>query len=218
MFKFREKWLAALALAILLHIGLFFIFYINQSENRLNYSTGGNETNTTQIAVNNLGEDYTLADSSTYATTLEDNKVSAVLDSNQKGNIEDGKQNIEEDSEKDRSVSPDASENKSNLETINNQKSQELDKETEGQSAREAKAELPRKVNGLIESKDNIAVLNRDIPGQYSKDNVNGEYASINGELEEINNQLSDAINEVKRRNQQQIDQSQQPRTDESFE
>ena len=123
-----------------------------------------------------------------------------------------------EDSEENRSTTQDASENKSNLETINNQKSQEKNKEIDGQSASEAKTELPRKVNGLIESKDNIAVLNRDIPGQYSKDNVNGEYASINGELEEINNQLSDAINEVKRHNQQQIDQSQQPRTYESFE
>lgn len=218
MFKFREKWLAALALAILLHIGLFFIFYINQSENRLDYSTDGKKINAAQLAVNNLGKDYTLADSSTYATTLEDNKVSAVIDSNQKGNIEDSKQAIVEDSEENRSTTQDVSENKSNLETINNQKSQEKNKEIDGQSASEAKTELPRKVNGLIESKDNIAVLNRDIPGQYSKDNVNGEYASINGELEEINNQLSDAINEVKRHNQQQIDQSQQPRTYESFE
>ena len=57
MFKFREKWLAALALAILLHIGLFFIFYINQSENRLDYSTDGKKINAAQLAVNNLGKD-----------------------------------------------------------------------------------------------------------------------------------------------------------------
>lgn len=221
MVKLREKWLAALALAILLHAGIFLIFYINQNENIPTSTTDGKKNNAAQLAASNPDSDYILVDTGVYTTTLKDSKTSPVIQDDQEQNIENSEQSSPNNTEKEALPSQENSESKADTATINNQNLQGKNKEIERNSAKHTGTALPENVNGLGERMDDTAVLNRNMPKLKSEadmDNkADSKYESVNEELEEINNQLSDAINEVKKRNQQKIDQSQQPHIHEGF-
>ncbi|MGO2279201.1 MAG: hypothetical protein ACTH5U_10355, partial [Pseudomonadales bacterium] len=64
----------------------------------------------------------------------------------------------------------------------------------------------------LEEIKNNASLLDIDVPAQKSNVEIDKDYLSAKSEVEAINNQLSAAINEVKKRNQQKIDEQQQLR------
>ena len=220
MAKFREKWVAALAFAILLHVGMFFIFYINHDENKLKYSTDDKNNNAAHLTLNNLDKKQTLVEYSASITTLDATKSSLEITHLQKENLESSKQSVMEEPEKKPLTSQKTIENKMQSETINTQNLQEQNKEMAGKPIKNTEAFFAENVNELGVFKKDLVVIKRDMPKQESSVSTDNKYESINGELEEITNQLSEVINEVKRRNQQQIDQTQtqQTRTYESFE
>ena len=62
--------------------------------------------------------------------------------------------------------------------------------------------------------KDDVGLLNIDIPIPNSEPKIEREYNLIKSEIEETNDKLSDAINEVKKYNQRKIDDIQQKKNE----
>ena len=61
--------------------------------------------------------------------------------------------------------------------------------------------------------KNEAGLLATDVPIEKEQIKIDKEYVSMKSEVEEVNNRLSAAINEVKKRNQQKIDQMEQQKT-----
>ncbi|MEH6668462.1 MAG: hypothetical protein V7689_11970, partial [Psychrobacter sp.] len=71
MMKFREKWFRALCLAILVHVGVFFIFYLNTHQTD-SVEVAESQTNSTEpIAINNVD-----LPEKVYTTTVTNTKTS----------------------------------------------------------------------------------------------------------------------------------------------
>ena len=210
MVKFREKWLAALGFAILLHILLFSVLYINQDKNVMNNSSIVKETNTSQRDINNIDNGYKLVDSSTYTTTSELTKKPLKIDNEQKENLENLKPPTTEDREKKPLVSQNDNENKIKLTTIYNRNLQEKDKDIEVKPIIKTEIVLRENVNSLDKIKKNSDIISRDMPTQKVEVHIDSEYDLIKEELEEVNIEISNAINEIKKHNQKKIDQIQQ--------
>ena len=69
--KFREKWFRALCLAILVHVGVFFIFYLNTHQTD-SVEVAESQTNSTEpIAINNVD-----LPEKVYTTTVTSTKTS----------------------------------------------------------------------------------------------------------------------------------------------
>lgn len=64
--------------------------------------------------------------------------------------------------------------------------------------------------NDKIYVKDNVVLLNRDLPQSAAPNAVPDDVERIKADAEKANDELSSAINKIKKRNQQQIDQREQ--------
>lgn len=210
MVKFREKWLAALGFAILLHVLFFFIFFINQDEKLINNSSNSKEINTAQRDVKNTDNEYVLVDSNPYITTSEVTQKSRKINNEQKEKLENLKSSPIEDKGKEPLASQKSAENKIDLSTINNLKLQEKNKETGVNSNWKTETFSHENVSSGDMVKKNSNVISRDMPTQKVEVHIDSEYDLIKEELEDVNNEISNAINEVKKHNQQKIDQIQQ--------
>ena len=71
MSQFFKKWSAALVFAILLHLGIFFLFYINSYENRTNNMVNSQEFIEDTTMRTNIEKDYL----STIVTALQKSYV-----------------------------------------------------------------------------------------------------------------------------------------------
>ncbi|MGP5436481.1 hypothetical protein [Psychrobacter alimentarius] len=225
MMKFREKWFWALCLAILVHSGIFLIFYLNT-----------NKTNTVEIADNGVDtadmstavSDITLPPTDKiYTTTVTSTKSLDNID-NSLNNID----NVDERSVVTKPMSNDEQTvNSENIQTRSTQtsnniydnskkatpRSQEITQKNEAstQKNQSIKDKNPQPMvansdQNLEEIKNNAGLLDIDIPTQKSAVQIDKDYLSAKSEVEEINRQLSAAINEVKKRNEQKIDERQQ--------
>lgn len=67
--------------------------------------------------------------------------------------------------------------------------------------------------NEIVYVKDGVVLLNRDLPQSITKSAMPTGIAQAKMEAEMANDELSGAINEVKRRNQQQIEQREQEKS-----
>jgi len=257
MMKFREKWFWALALAVLVHVGVFLIFYFN-----------ANHADTAEMADSSMNTDQPVAISSTpsapndkiYTTTVTSTKT---LDNEGSGtNSRD--EVVSNDSVNNNGLgSSSASKNAaSNSEPIITAESEETnspqvptinanvikqsntakqpvttpqtpqkfrlpaqreqtqrEQPLENQALKNQVDNTPQSIppnseNNMEQAKNNAGLLDRDIPTQKSNVKVDKDYLSAKSEVEGINDQLSAAINEVKKRNQQKIDERQQFRNE----
>lgn len=239
MIKFREKWFWALCLAILVHVGVFLIFYINASqtdttastEERINTASDNSLIERPDSSLNNIDSPST---DKVYATTLTDTKV--IKDSTTPADpnelIKGKQQAINSEAGLDTGSKSDSKNNNTN--SKNSNAAVDIASETAPNSkatSQQAKSPPQRSrpidepiedatqpnppitasaVENLEAAKNNAGLLAIDVPTQQTGVKIDKDYLAAKSEVEELNNQLSAAINEVKKRNQQQIDQRQQ--------
>lgn len=215
MINVRDKWLSTLLLVILLHVGVFFILYLNLNNNLKDHTHSKNSSDD-KLTVNNIDNEYQPIKTQTYISTA--NKI--------------------EDTSKPDSGSIQSTDylNKAILEATKNQvSSPKRYNESETLLSKEVDyaSDKPSKENNetlkdkqaskvvptvysdneyLVRTKNDGSLLNMDIPTQQTEVKIDKNHDFR--EAEEINNQLSAAINEVKKRNQQKIDQMQQQQPD----
>lgn len=203
MRKLREKWIWALCLAILVHIGVFFIFYLNidkDSSRQINRSSQITNTIKTTEPLTTIdtsdNQSPSNSNSKIYTTTLKNDKI-----------IND----INISSEKTTIITPEKE--LSSLSTPTNDKVDSIQvlRDDNNPVSTEAKTSVNNQTVNTI--KNEAALLATDVPIQREQVKIDKEYLSMKSEVEEVNNRLSAAINEVKKRNQQKIDQIEQQKT-----
>ena len=96
-----------------------------------------------------------------------------------------------------------------------NKKPVQVDSYPENQADESPQSTVTNTSETLEAFRNNAALLDIDVPTRQTNVKVDKDYLSAKSEVEEINNQLSAAINEVKKRNQQKID-DRQPLRDET--
>ena len=236
----REKWLWTLCLAILVHVGFFFVFYLNIDKDkstavpheRANIDKSSISADVNQNAASSTAKTYTVTDAKKTARSNDDvtqpamnhESISASNPSNFNSNEVLVAQTLTESTEgasttsaltlneraqrseklntqaDDLSVAVPSSSNLSNSNSSNNDPSSNTSL---------TKTETPEEI------KARAGLLSMDVPTQQpdSKNiKIDTGYLSAKSDVEDVNSQLSAAINEVKKRNQQKIDETQQLR------
>ena len=225
MIKFREKWFWALCLAVLVHVAVFFIFYMNM-----------NKTDSLDVASSSINKDEPFAinsqDSSVtdkiYTTTLESTTATDSTDSDSGDSDVDAADRTGTDTSSLTELTSSNKETSANTPSSiedNAQKpvptakktAQENDAPTQ-KNARQNNKLLANQLNENDQSlvtnstetletfRNNAGLLDIDVPTRQNNVKLDKDYLSAKSEVEAINNQLSSAINEVKKRNQQKID------------
>lgn len=213
MSQFFKKWSAALVFAILLHLGIFFLFYINSYENRTDNIANSQEFIEDTTMRNNIEKDYLSTMTQAHITTLNTAEKDHDIDKIQERDLGIRKEPISKTKEK----IPSKSLKVVNLiptypsktETISNKNLQENNNILENERSIGIEPNsFPNE--DLADIKDDLGLLNIDMPIRSLRSQTDSKYHLIKSDIEETNDQLSDAINEVKKRNQQKIDQIQQ--------
>jgi len=233
MMKFREKWFWALCLAVLVHVGVFFIFYLNTHQTD-SVEVADSQMNTTEpAAINSID-----LPEKVYTTTVTSTKTSNDTNNNVEDTV-NKKSEIGDKSEASQLTSSD--EQTTNVESrkapsspaannVDNKPEKPASASIESVQANKTplqKEETPNAKTDsntqsivantddkLEEIKNNASLLDIDVPAQKSNVKIDKDYLSAKSEVEAINDQLSAAINEVKKRNQQKIDDQQQLRNE----
>lgn len=225
MIKFREKWFWALCLAVLVHVAVFFIFYMNM-----------NKTESSDVASNSINKDEPLAinsqDSSVpdkiYTTTLKSTTApdstgsdsgDTAVDATDRTGIDTSSSTELTSSNKETSANTPSSMDEKPKKPVSTAKktAQENDVPTQkdarqnnkllANQSNENDQPIVTNSNETLETfRNNAGLLDIDVPTRQSNVKLDKDYLSAKSEVEAINNQLSSAINEVKKRNQQKID------------
>ncbi len=243
MMKFREKWFWALCLAILVHAGVFFILYFNAKSSDTP-EMADNSTNTelpaTVSTITSPPNDKVYTTTVTSTKTL-DNRHDSVatadsIDSVNTASTSDttGKnKTVNTTTNNDTPIvslenTKKAASRTSNAIDGNTEKTIPTSKATTAQIRNYSQENKPPRLQtddssqpiitsadtNLENLKNNAGLLEMDVPAQKSTVTVDKDYLSAKSEVEEINDQLSSAINEVKKRNQQKIDDQHRPRNE----
>lgn len=206
MIKLRDKWLWALCLAIFVHVGVFFILYLNINKAdsiKVTATTVNVNKPSTTIDIKN---GYPTLESKAYISTLSDNKnLDKLVDESTKNTLATNQEKADipnknelKPSQKPKNDSDLASTSPSFKSTIDVSQEKNL---TEHQSDNN---------ETLEDIKKNVGLLDIDVPNRKDNVKTDKEYLLRKSEVEELNSRLSTAINEVKERNQQKIDEIEQ--------
>ena len=224
----RDKWLPALVLALLVHAVLIVGFYLNANKDKLAPSTSHNENLNAHLAASPQDDKKAATDSSENKqvvgeiTDLE--RASGALMTEQQNVFKNNAEsNPERQDEREDTPAKDilnASNNNSTLSqrlkreqknrtvNLNEIKLNNSRDNTSHQTAEDntfATKEL-NKSNPLTTEASHPALLDRDAPKPTNLKGIDDSYDKTKAETEEVNEKLSAAISEVKRRNQQKID------------
>ncbi|MFP3456381.1 hypothetical protein R0J89_08950 [Psychrobacter sp. SIMBA_152] len=233
MMKFREKWFWALCLAVLVHVGVFFVFYLNT------HQTDSVEVAESQIktaeptVINNVDlpeKVYTTSVTSTKTSDdTNDNVEDTVNKKSEIGNEPKTSQLTSSDEQtanvESRKAPPSSAANNvdgkpkkpastSIVSAQANKTPPQEEKALNAQTDSNTQSIVASTNDKLEEIKNNASLLDIDVPAQKSNVKIDKDYLSAKSEVEAINDQLSAAINEVKKRNQQKIDEQQQLRNE----
>lgn len=213
----REKWLWALCLAILVHVGFFFVFYLNVHKEPAEVANEGVDIATPPVATD-VGQDLSPSIAKTYTVTDTDStdpmeavshddavatqptpnqEPPAVTNTDEALSAQTLTENSMSTSPKPVSTLKERAQKSGNLNT---------------QSDKISLSMPANSIDALESMKTQAGLLSIDIPTEQPHVKIDKAYLSVKSEVEEINNQLSAAINEVKQRNQQKIDEVQQLR------
>lgn len=225
MVKLREKWIWGLCLAVLVHVGVFFIVYLNididdsvivNNHREVSSETDSNikiseprvvinisRSEESDVFVSGLETVETITDNQRTSILTDDsidNKTTAPKKTGKHKDLESGKQDLSLSKKLKTNKNIEASEG---IETNKGIKDQKDALPVTDDSVNESNLTLE-------EIKNNAGLLDMDVPTQISKVKIDQNYKDMKSEVEKTNSQLSDAINEVKKRNQQKIEQMQQ--------
>ncbi|SJN24247.1 hypothetical protein [Psychrobacter sp. JB385] len=214
MIIFREKWLWALCLAILVHVGFFFIFYMNVNKedslpvtnSRIDMAKPSVTPDIIDDLPPTIAKTYTAPDKN--VNTVSSKDTTETPSTTQKNPITfaqtddiSAAQTLTEDSVLMPTKS--ASTLKSRAEKI----------KPPSPDTEEMSVSIPSdNIEALESIKTRAGLLSIDVPTQQPTIKIDKDYLSVKSEVEDINSQLSAAINEVKNRNQQKIDEAQRLR------
>ncbi len=233
MMKFREKWFWALCLAVLVHVGVFFIFYLNTHQTD-SVEVADSQTNTTEPSlINNVNlpeKVYTTTVTSTKTSNdTNDNVEDTVNTKFEIGNEPEASQLTSSDEQttnvESKKASPSSAANNiddkpkkrasTSIESAQaNSTAPQKEKAPNVQTDSNTQSIVANTDDKLEEIRNNASLLDIDVPAQKSNVKIDKDYLSAKSEVEAINDQLSAAINEVKKRNQQKIDEQQQSRNE----
>lgn len=240
---FREKWLWALCLAILVHVGFFLVFYLNVDKDKPTHATSsraGVERSSMPADVSksitpDTVKTYTVTDRTGAIKTVDPNGITqpamnkdplstSNLDASNSGtsNLSTSTSNTSNPNEVRAAqtlTESTASASMTSALTLKerDQRNERSTQADEALSAMSSNNTSFSKTDTLEEVKARAGLLSIDVPTQQidNKDvKIDTGYLSAKSEVEDINSQLSAAINEVKKRNQQKIDEMQQLRDD----
>ena len=203
MVNFREKWLTTLFLAILLHIAVFFILYINLNKKNIESDADNNKKSTEITTPIILDKDYPALKTQT-ETSAVDATEKTLTDEHllDKASLPKTTSKVEAL----RNVIPDYK-NTAQLDTSNNKTLKSVvGTEIENKPSIDITANAPENNEAISVAINNAGLLDMDTPTNNNFGKTNKEYDVAKSDLDQTNNQLSDAINEVKKRNQQKID------------
>lgn len=224
----RDKWLPALVLALLVHAVLIVGFYLNANKDKLTQSTPHNEhldahlqasTQSDKKAASDLSENKEVAgeikdlEMASGALMTEQQNV---LKNKSEGNLKIQNENDDKQTKDTINISNNNStlsqrvkrEQKNrtvNLNEINLNNSRDNTSRRTANDNTFATSE-PNESNSLTTETSHPALLDRDAPKSTNLKGIDQNYDKTKAETEEVNDKLSAAIGEVKRRNQQKID------------
>ena len=200
--RFCEKRFSPLYFALLLHLAIIFIFYLNSEK------LGSNDY------VKHISEQSTTVDigNKYLSTKLKDTNIHGILGSSnllngdtKRAELKTSKEQLYsyQESKKVNNVDFVKSETMPNPRNIPQEYTHDL---TDSNLI----TTTSKDDNNLDSIKKDIGLLSIDVPKQQHDIKTNKEYLILKIEAEKINTQLSNAVNEVKERNQQEINQMQQ--------
>lgn len=206
MRKLRDKWFWALSLAILVHIGAFFIFYLNiDRTDAVEAASTTSSINNSLIVTDIDDQDYSLESKASVSTLTETKHSDYIVEDSMETDTAPLKK---EALRKDDRVINSSRDNKNDREVLSESTEKVIQqKNTIEYQTDEDPASLSSDNNKVLDSiKNDAGLLDIDIPTQKHQIEIEGEHLLKKSEAEEVNSQLSAAINEVKKRNQQKID------------
>ena len=211
----REKWLWALCLAILVHVGFFFVFYLNVHKEPAEVANEGVDIATPPVATD-VGQDLSPSIAKTYTDTDSTDTMEAVSHDDAVATQPTPNQEPPAVTNTDEALSAQTlTENSMSTSPKPVSTLKERAQKSGNLNTQSDKISLSMPANSIdaLESmKTQAGLLSIDIPTEQPHVKIDKAYLSVKSEVEEINNQLSAAINEVKQRNQQKIDEVQQLR------
>ena len=211
--KFFEKWSVALVFAVLLHTGVFLILYTNHYESSIDNVDYSQKSTEDLIISTSIVSDHPPAFAQAHISTSNTLETVNNIDNNQDRYIVLNDNSIVRSNEKNANNSLKSVDTSTTYpmekETISNQKLHDSNNEIAVNQiiSIETNSFLN---NNLDNIKDDIGLLDIDTPIIKSKPQIDRNYDLIKAEIGETNNQLSNAINEIKKRNQQKIDEIKQ--------
>ncbi|MGE6474373.1 hypothetical protein [Psychrobacter sp. NPDC078631] len=233
MMKFREKWFWALCLAVLVHVGVFFIFYLNTHQTDSVEVAESQMKTAEPTVINNVNlpeKVYTTSVTSTKTSDdTNDNVEDTVNKKSEIGNEPELSQITSSDEQtanvESRKAPPSSAANNvddkpkkpasTSIESLQaNETPPQNEKIPNVQTDSNTQSIVANTDDKLEEIRNNASLLDIDVPAQKSNVKIDKDYLSAKSEVEAINDQLSSAINEVKKRNQQKIDEQQQLRNE----
>lgn len=237
--KFREKWFWALCLAILVHAGAFLVFYLNTNQADT-AKTANNSVNTakpaavdsinlpptdkvytatvtTTKALNNLDNssaDTNILDKSTAVTNSTSNDAQTTISETTQTVSSQTSNKFDSNLDNNFDSNPKKAPNTSAKLTQDVKDQSQANKRLKAQKDEISQPIITSADTNLENLKNNAGLLEMDVPTNKNETQIAKDYLSAKSEVEEINDQLSAAINEVKKRNQQKIDEQQQLRNE----
>lgn len=226
--KNREKWLPALMLAIFIHLVIIIGFVINAKQKQ---STSVPKLSTSSEATLATGSQDTpliteRAPQDTLTTTMQVDQQTAQLDASvgyklnplmthqqnviksEHKSAQPTSQHQQTSSESQQALANEAASDKAATPSQNNTESEHPSLRTDTNQLT-SEAGKPSS-NPLTTESVHPALLDRDAPQPSSIKGVDKNYDQTKAETEALNDKLSNAIREVKKRNQQKIDQQRQ--------
>lgn len=213
MLSFTEKWSIPVVFAVLLHIGVLVIFYTNFSEKDGDNDGHSKDKTTEHSSVPRAPSEPASIKTQASISTVDNSKTPSQAYKKQeidKDLPDKPKLKNTENLLKIDVVNNESSVMGSNKENINSTQKQQLSDKKLTENREFSVDFTDDKANELEDLNSEVGLLSIDTPKQPSVTSTSKNYERAKTEVEEINRQLSNAINEVKKRNQQEIDQLQQ--------
>lgn len=215
MINFREKWLPTLILAILLHVGIFYILYISFSgKDNVSENTANKDDTSKSSTAIDLTSDYPAIQTQTDTSNSDKPDVALDLNSEPTESVTAAEKSTPITTPN--KLSTTKAKNELELKSAETVKNTTAAKPNDKTQPLETKQLIPVDANVVVDDeyllalKNEAGLLAMDVPSSNAVVKTNKQHSAMKLEVDQTNEQLSAAINEIKNRNQQKIDQRKQ--------
>lgn len=215
MINFREKLLPTLMLAILLHVGIFYILYISFSgKDDVSENTANKDDTSKSSTAIDLTSDYPAIQTQTDTSNSDKPDVALDLNSEPTESVTAAEKSTPITTPN--KLSTTKAKNELELKSAETVKNTTAAKPNDKTQPLETKQLIPVDANVVVDDeyllalKNEAGLLAMDVPSSNAVVKTNKQHSAMKLEVDQTNEQLSAAINEIKNRNQQKIDQRKQ--------